>query len=49
MADIDAGIEGDLPRAGRGLATLRALGLDADADLATAQLTLHPLMTEPAP
>lgn len=42
MADVDAGIEGDLARAGRGLATLRALGLTDDADLAAAQLTLLP-------
>lgn len=42
MADIDAGIEGDLARAARGLAMLRALGLTADADLAAAQLSLLP-------
>nr|WP_241865388.1 hypothetical protein [Paracoccus salsus] len=45
MADIDAGIEGDLARAARGLAMLRALGLEADADLAAAQLTLRPHFT----
>ena len=44
MADVDAGLDGDLPRAGRGLATLRALGLTAEADLAAAQLTLLPVM-----
>lgn len=42
MADIDAGIDGDLPRAARGIATLRTLGLTGDADLAAAQLTLLP-------
>ncbi|MFD2814695.1 hypothetical protein ACFSYD_10045 [Paracoccus aerius] len=44
MADIDAGLDGDLPRAGRGLAMLRALGLTAEADLAAAQLSLLPVM-----
>jgi hypothetical protein len=44
MADVDAGLDGDLPRAGRGLAMLRALGLGADADLAAAQLSLLPMM-----
>ncbi len=48
MADIDAGLDGDLPRAGRGLAVLRALGLGSDADLAAAQLSLLPVM-RPAP
>ncbi|GGF63810.1 hypothetical protein GCM10011402_14940 [Paracoccus acridae] len=46
MADIDAGLDGDLPRAGRGLATLRALGLAAEADLAAAQLSLLPVMRQ---
>lgn len=46
MTDIDAGMDGDLPRAGRGIAMLRALGLDADADLAATQLTLLPHMRE---
>ena len=46
MTDVDAGIDGDLARAGRGLATLRALGLTDDADLAAAQLTLLPNMAE---
>ena len=41
---VDAGLDGDLPRAGRGLAMLRALGLGADADLAAAQLSLLPMM-----
>lgn len=48
LADIDAGLDGDLPRAGRGLAMLRALGLTAEADLAAAQLSLLPVM-RPAP
>ena len=46
MADIDAGLDGDLARAGRGLAVLRGLGLEADADLAAAQLSLLPVMTK---
>ncbi|SNR60296.1 hypothetical protein EYF88_14015 [Paracoccus sediminis] len=46
MADIDAGLDGDLPRAGRGLAMLRALGLTAEADLAAAQLSLLPVMRQ---
>lgn len=49
MADIDAGLDGDLPRAGRGLATLRALGLTAEADLAAAQLSLWPVMRQADP
>lgn len=44
MADIDAALEGDLARAGRGIAMLRALGLDPDADRAEAQITLLPQM-----
>ncbi|MFC3167895.1 hypothetical protein [Paracoccus fontiphilus] len=44
MADVDAGLDGDLPRAGRGLAMIRALGLSAEADLAAAQLSLLPVM-----
>ena len=47
MADIDAALEGDLARAGRGVATLRALGLDPDADRAEAQITLLPQMQAP--
>jgi 2,4-dienoyl-CoA reductase-like NADH-dependent reductase (Old Yellow Enzyme family) len=46
VADIDAGLDGDLARAGRGLAVLRGLGLEADADLAAAQLSLLPVMTK---
>src|SRR5690606_37722182 len=46
MADIDAGLDGDLARAGKGLAIMRALGLSSDADLAAAQLTLLPQMKE---
>lgn len=42
MTDVDAGVDGDLARAGRGLAALRALGLASTADLAAAQLTLLP-------
>lgn len=45
MADIDAGLDGDQARAERGLAMLRALGLTADADLASTQLALLPQMT----
>ncbi|MFN3525012.1 MAG: hypothetical protein ACK4YU_02890, partial [Paracoccus sp. (in: a-proteobacteria)] len=44
MEDIDAGLEGDLPRAGRGIAMLRALGLTEDARRAEAQITLLPQM-----
>ncbi|RJL15310.1 hypothetical protein [Paracoccus siganidrum] len=44
MADVDAGLDGDLARAGRGLQMLQALGLEADADLARAQLSLLPRM-----
>ncbi|TRW96652.1 hypothetical protein FNJ84_11255 [Paracoccus sp. M683] len=44
MAQIDRGLDGDMAQAARGLATLRALGLTAEADLAQAQLTLTPLM-----
>lgn len=46
MADVDAGLDGDMPRAGRGLAMLRALGLTAEADLAAAQLSLLPVMRQ---
>lgn len=46
MADIDSGIDGDLPRAARGIATLRELGLSKDANQAAAQLTLLPHMQE---
>ncbi|WP_348524722.1 hypothetical protein [Paracoccus marinaquae] len=45
LTDIDAGIEGDLARAARGLAMLHALGLADDADLAATQLSLRPQMT----
>lgn len=48
MTDIDAGVDGDLARAARGLAMLRTLGLPEDADLAASQLTLMPMM-RPAP
>lgn len=47
MADVDAGIEGDLARAARGLAALRSLGLEADAELAASQLSLLPHMGDP--
>lgn len=46
MEDIDAALEGDLPRAGRGIAMLRALGLSEDARRAEVQITLLPQMTE---
>ena len=42
MADIDAALEGDLARAGRGIAMLRALGLTEDARRAEDQITLLP-------
>ncbi|WP_304615638.1 hypothetical protein [Paracoccus sp. (in: a-proteobacteria)] len=42
MADIDAALEGDLARAGRGIAMLRALGLPEDARRAEIQITLLP-------
>ncbi|MBK4215644.1 hypothetical protein JJJ17_06880 [Paracoccus caeni] len=44
IADIDAAVDGDMGRAARGLAMLRALGLVADADLAAAQISLLPQM-----
>lgn len=46
MSDIDAGMDGDLLRAGKGLAMLRALGLQKDATLAATQLALLPRFTE---
>lgn len=46
FVDIDAGMEGDLARAAEGLAVMRALGLDSDAELAAVQLTLLPQMKE---
>lgn len=45
MADIDAALDGDLARAGRGLQMLRAFGLKSDADLAQAQISLLPVMS----
>lgn len=45
MADIDAALEGDVARAGRGIAMLRAIGLHDDADRAETQITLLPRMT----
>lgn len=44
MAQIDRGIDGDRAQAARGLATLRALGLTTEADLAAMQLSLLPLI-----
>ncbi|WP_246054849.1 hypothetical protein [Paracoccus gahaiensis] len=44
MTDIDAGLEGDLARAARGIAMLRALGLAEDADRAQTQIALMPQM-----
>lgn len=44
IADIDAAVDGDMGRAARGLAMLRALGLNADAALAEAQISLLPQM-----
>ncbi|WP_410217386.1 hypothetical protein [Paracoccus sp. (in: a-proteobacteria)] len=44
MTDIDAALEGDLARAGRGIAMLRALGLTEDAARAETQITLLPQM-----
>ena len=47
MAQIDGGLDGDKAQAARGLATLRALGLTTEADLAETQLTLAPLLSAP--
>ncbi|MDM7458766.1 MAG: hypothetical protein P3W94_005305 [Paracoccus sp. (in: a-proteobacteria)] len=48
MEDIDAALEGDLARAGRGLAMLRALGLNEDARRAEAQIvTLSQILPQP--
>ena len=47
IAQIDRGLDGDRVQAARGLANLRALGLEVEADLAEAQLTLAPLMNGP--
>lgn len=47
IADIDAGIDGDLTRAARGIAMLRAFGLSDDAELAAAQLSLQSQMGVP--
>ncbi|AUH34011.1 hypothetical protein [Paracoccus tegillarcae] len=44
IAQIDSGLDGDKAQAAKALASLRALGLTAEADLAQAQLTLAPLM-----
>ncbi|MDO5648931.1 hypothetical protein [Paracoccus sp. (in: a-proteobacteria)] len=46
MADIDAAIDGDMHRAARGIAMLRALGLKPDADRAAAQVRLLPQMND---
>lgn len=40
ITDIDAGLDGDLARAGRGLRALQGLGLGQDAELAANQLAL---------
>ena len=48
MTDIDAALEGDLARAARGVAMMRALGLTQDADLAAAQIALLPEFSEEA-
>ena len=40
MADVDAGLDGDTARAGRGLAMLQALGFETDAQAARLQLDL---------
>lgn len=47
IADVDSGREGDIPRAARGIATLRALGLEADARRAAIQLALGPDLAGP--
>ncbi|MDO5622351.1 MAG: hypothetical protein Q4G24_12865 [Paracoccus sp. (in: a-proteobacteria)] len=44
ISDTDAGLVGDLPRAARGLAVLRALGLEAEARQAAAQIALWPAL-----
>lgn len=47
IADIEAGREGDVARAARGLGALRALGLEADARRAAVQLALGPELRGP--
>lgn len=47
LADLDAGLDGDAHRARRGLAMLRALGLEAEARLAATQLMFAPQMRAP--
>ncbi|MBA4489722.1 hypothetical protein [Paracoccus sp. S1E-3] len=44
LADADAGIQGDVTRAARGVQTLRQLGLIADARRIATQIALDPLM-----
>lgn len=44
LADADAGIQGDVTRAARGVQTLRQLGLIADARRIATQVALDPLL-----
>ncbi|WBU62655.1 hypothetical protein [Paracoccus aerodenitrificans] len=48
LADADAGIQGDVTRAARGVQTLRQLGLIADARRVATQIALDPLLKEAA-
>ncbi|WBU58096.1 hypothetical protein [Paracoccus sediminicola] len=48
LADADAGIQGDVTRAARGVRLLRELGLIADARRVATQIALDPLLTEAA-
>lgn len=45
LADVDAGIDGDLPRAAQGLRVLRVLGQQEIARQAAVELVLAPVMT----
>ncbi|WP_323717464.1 hypothetical protein [Paracoccus aminovorans] len=48
IADVDAGLDGDLPRAARGLRVLRVLGQQEIARQAVVELVLAPVMLPPA-
>ncbi|CAM3012859.1 hypothetical protein SAMN04488021_10831 [Paracoccus aminovorans] len=48
IADVDAGLDGDLPRAARGLRVLRVLGQQEIARQAMVELVLAPVMLPPA-
>lgn len=47
IADVDAGLDGDLPRAARGLRVLRVLGQQEIARQAMVELVLAPVMMPP--